>query len=149
MKKLILLLPLFLFLQSCETEEPKDIFGDNVPDCNAYEIAYNYDPLLSPLKDEYSFSKATTNISIAEYSETNELVNVVFWGNAKPFSTKTFIAHERATKIVIYLSIKYFSRSQPLLELEMYVANVITLDKKFTKYTFYKDTPTSNFNPIK
>ena len=149
MKKLIFLLPLFLLLQSCENDEPKDIFGDSSNSQKGnYTVYFNANQeefYRSELGNYYSSHK--TNIFINEYNSDNEIVAAHLWKDVKYKESKTFTANKRAIKLVIGYKTEIHSTNGRSATISNYIANVFYLDE----YNYIEITGTtlvSSSSPI-
>jgi hypothetical protein len=143
MKKLILLLPLFLLLQSCENDGSKDVFGD-------YTVClyYDYEAIYRGSYIGYRYSDV--DIYIYEYDSNNECVATHLWEDVKYTQSKTFTANKRAVKLVIGYEAEICHYSGITTE-NRYIGNVFYLDVdnyiEITSKTVFS-FPFSSSNPI-
>lgn len=71
---------------------------------------------------------AKVDYVIYEYNDSNELINFQDWKGIKDgASSKTFVAHTRATKLVIRMDVRYSDGNKELNE-SMFVATIFYLN---------------------
>ena len=146
MKKLILLLPLFLFLQSCENDEPKDIFGDSLDSSkNSYTICYNIDTdeALGVVASNFHYE---IDLKIAEYNSDNEIVATHLWENIRKGNSRKFTANKRAIKLVIQHTTTIYGNNIEK-SYSFFILNVFYLDE-YNYIEINDNTLTSDYNPI-
>lgn len=141
MKKLILLLPLFLFLQSCESDGSKDVFGDYT-----IRLNFDYDTYCRSGLGNY-YSNCEFKIYISEYDSNNERVAAHLWEDVKYKEAKTFTANKRAVKLVVRYETTVYATNGRSVEEGAYLANVFYLDE-YDYIEITEKTITSSLNPI-
>ena len=139
MKKLILLLPLFLFLQSCE----KDYSYLDLKN-QEYTIFLNLEGL-EGLDNYYS-----SEIFIEEYNDINDIVDIKEWEIPNfSYGEKTFTAHKRTSKIVIRAQFKtketWYSSSTTKT---YYHAIVVHLEGKHTQVNIEGESFVTGEHPL-
>lgn len=145
MKKMILMLPLFLFLQSCENDGSKDVFGDYTV-CNYFDFEAFF-----MRRFDHFYYYSDVDIYIYEYNSDNECVATHLWEDVKYTQSKTFTANKRAVKLVIGYEAEICAPdlSESIITENLYIADVFYLDVdnyiEITRKTAY---PFSSTNPI-
>lgn len=131
MKKLILLLPLFLFLQSCES---------------ALDLKNQEYTIFLNLEDHKNCS--STEILIEEYNDINDRIDIKKWENPNFLhDKKSFKAHKRASKIVIrekYSIETWYSTTTKII----YYACVVRLEGKNTEVNIEEESLVSDVHPL-
>lgn len=131
MKKLILLLPLFLFLQSCESA--LDLKNQE------YTIFLNLEDLKNC---------SSTEIWIEEYNDINDRIDIKKWENPNfLYDKKSFKAHKRASKIVIRVKYSIEAWHSTITEI-FYYACVVRLEGKNTEVDIEGESLTSDYHPL-
>lgn len=129
-KFIISVLTLFtgcLLATSCE----KDDFGGNAK--HSYTVTSELGAL----------SASSVELRFYEYNDNDEMINYHIWENVQNNQTKTFGAHDLATKVVIYIS-----ADTSYGEFNRYVAQVFYLSSKKIKIHLDGETLVSKYSPI-
>lgn len=147
MKKFILLLPLFLLLQSCKNDD-SDIFGDSLDSSkNSYTICFNVD-FDTTFKNELGsyYSHHNTNLFINEYNSDNECVASHSWEDVRKGDSREFTASKRAIKLTIQHTTTIYGNNKEA-SFSRFIANVFYLDE-YNYIEIEDETPVSEYNPI-
>ena len=78
-----------------------------------------------------------------EYNDNDEMINYQIWKNVQNNQTKTFSAHDLATKLVVYIS-----ADTSYGEFNRYVAQVFYLSSKNIKIHLDGETLVGKYSPI-
>ena len=78
-----------------------------------------------------------------EYNDNDEMINYQIWKGVQNNQTRTFDAHDLATKLVVYVS-----ADTSYGEFNRYVAQVFYLSSKNTKIHLNGGTLVQKYNPI-
>lgn len=127
---------------ACDNEENSE---EIAPITRTYTITTNLG--LQQYDEQYG-TTTTLQLNILEYSNKNELVNSQVWSYVSDNNPKTFIAHQLATKFIIYIEIdsKY---EDMVAEIHQYVAQVFHLSSTNIDITIDGSTLITDVQPIR
>ncbi len=90
-----------------------------------------------------SLGASSIELRFYEYNDNDEMINYQIWKNVQNNETKTFSAHDLATKVVVYISAETYYG-----EFNRYVAQVFYLSSKNIEIHLDGETLVGKYSPI-